>query len=199
MKLYLICSNSLIDNISYNNENIDYIRSLRLLNSAGEKTINEYCQKTDFSNVFAIYSSFYAASIDTAKYFAEKYDLVIKLDQRLNDCKVGNLANKSMTFLSNLQEHDFSYKESGGESLLDVGNRIDSFIKSVNEDALVFTHKRCVLGLLLKYCTIGYNLDDELILEFNKEVVYTKSNKDFDFYEIEINDHKITKIKNTSI
>ena len=61
MKLYLICSNSLIDNISYNNENIDYIRSLRLLNSAGEKAINEYCQKTDFSNVFAIYSSFYAA------------------------------------------------------------------------------------------------------------------------------------------
>ena len=42
-------------------------------------------------------------------------------------------------------------------------------------------------------------LDSELVLEFNKEVVYTKSNKDFDFCEIEINDNKITKINNQSL
>lgn len=196
MKLYLICSNSLIDNLNYHNENIDYIRSLRLLSTNGEKLIRDFCEKKDLSNINVIYSSLYSSAIDTAKYFSEKYDLPINLDNRLNDCKVGNLNNKSMTFLSNLQEHDFSYKMVNGESLYDVGIRMDSFIKDLKEEetALVFTHKRCLLGLFLKYCHIGYNLDNELILEFNDQVVYSKSTKDFDFYEIDLNNHKIVEI-----
>ncbi len=196
MKLYLICNNALIDNIKYQNENLDYIRSLRLLSTKGEEVIKSLSQKKDFTSVTAIYSSLYASAIDSAKYFAEKYDLPINLDRRLNDCKVGNLVNKNMVFLSNLQEHDFTYKMPGGESLEDVGKRLDEFIRSLNncEEVLIFTHKRCLLGLLLKKCHVGYNLDDELILEFNNQVVYSKSTKDLDYYEIEINDNKIVSI-----
>ena len=198
MSIYLVSNNSLIDNIKYNDETIDLIRSLRLLDIIGEKEAKKLSERDLFQNAEKIYSSLYASAIDTAKYFSEKYDLTINLDKRLNDCKVGNLQNKTMSFLSNLQEHDFTYKMYGGESLNDVGQRLNNFIFDIEKDdkeIVAFTHRRCILGFLLKYCSVGYNLDDELILEYNNKVVYTKSDKLVDIYKIEINNNKIINIE----
>lgn len=197
MTLYLISNNSLIDNINYNNETLDLIRSLRLLDIEGEKEAKKLSEKDIFQNIEKIYSSLYASAIDTAKYFSEKYDLTINFDKRLNDCKVGNLQNKTMSFLSNLQEHDFSYKMYGGESLNDVSERLNDFILSIKDEETelaVFTHRRCILGLFLKYCSVGYNLDDELILEYNNKVIYSKSDRVIDIYKIEF-DQKIINIE----
>lgn len=196
MTLYLISNNSLIDNIKYNDESIDLIRSIRLLDLEGEKEAKRVSKQEMFQNIEIIYSSLYASAIDTAKYFSEKYDLTINLDKRLNDCKVGNLQNKSMSFLSNLQEHDFSYKMYGGESLNDVSERLNNFILSLKDkdgDVAIFTHRRCILAFLLKHSNVGYNLDDELILEYNNKVIYSKSDKIIDIYKIEV-DEKIISI-----
>ena len=188
MKVYLVSNNCLTQNINYDSsDNLELIRMLRVLSSKGEDIAKNISNLDIFKNVSKIYSSFYSSALGTAKYLQEKLDLEIIMNMNLNDCKVGVLGSKNMKMLKGLQEHDFKYRLPSGESLQDVGNRLDCFIKELKDDEVVlFTHKRAILGYLLKYSNIDYNLDDNLILEYNDNVVYDDSDTDYDIYEINI-------------
>lgn len=188
MKIYLISNNSLLDGINYENGTpLDIVRIIRPLSNEGEDNAKKISNNKELESVGKIYSSFHSSSLGTSKYLSEKLDLKINLNNSLNDCKVGNLENKNMKMVKGLQDHDFDYKLNGGESLNDVGERINKEInKLLNEniDIALFTHKRAILGYLLKYCKVGYNLDDSLILEFNKKVVYDDTDSLYDIYEL---------------
>ena len=62
------------------------------------------------------------------------------------------------------------------------------------EDTVIFTHKRAILGYLLKYSNIGYNLDDHLILEFNEKQIYDDSDTLYDIYELTFENKKLIDI-----
>lgn len=198
MKIYLISNNLLLDGLNYeNNANLEHIRMIRPLNNKGEKLALKISNGSELQNIENIYSSFYSSSLSTAKYLADKMEVSINLDERLNDCKVGNLGNKNMKMVKGLQDHEFSYKLSNGESLNDVGNRLNNFINSLMSkevDCAVFTHKRAILGFLLNYSKIGYNLEDNLILQYNGKVIYDDSESEIDIYEIVIENKKIVGI-----
>ena len=198
MKLYLISNNLLVDGLSYNNNsNLEQIRMVRPLSFMGEKIAEQISENKEFLSATKIYSSFYASAISCAKYLSVKLEVPINIDERLNDCKVGTLGNKNMKMVKGLQDHDFTYKLPMGESLNDVGNRLNNYILSVsheNENCILYTHKRAIVGFLLKYCTIGYNLDDNLILEYNSKLVYDDTDTDFDIYEIIINNKEVVEI-----
>ena len=199
MKIYLISNNCLLDGLSYDNkDDLDLIRMIRPLSSEGEILSKKISSIKEFENIEKIYSSFYSSAISSSKYLSEKLEININLDERLNDCKVGILGSKNMKMVKGLQEHDFNYKLINGESLIDVGNRIENFINKIidnEEDCVIFTHKRAILGYLLKYCEVGYNLDDNLILGFNGNIIYVDSETELDCYEININNKKIIDIK----
>lgn len=110
---------------------------------------------------------------------------------------MGTLGSKNLKMVKGIQDHDFTYKLSGGESLNEVGTRLNNFLKIIfqtNEDSILFTHKRAILGFLLKYATVGYNLDDNLILEFNNRLIYDDSDTDVDIYELIIENNEIVEI-----
>lgn len=199
MKLFLISNNLLFEEMNYNRDaDLDTIRMVRPLSTTGEIYANKIGNSKMFSNVSKIYTSMYASSIDTAKYLARNLDLNVYLEEKLNECKVGILGSKNMKMVKGLQDHEFAYKLSNGESLIDVGNRIDSFVNQIileNEDCALFTHKRAIVGFLLKYSQVGYNLDENLILTFNNEVIYDDTETDLDIYELEIEENKIIKIE----
>ena len=199
MKIYLISNNCLLDGLCYDNkDDLDLIRMIRPLSSEGEILSKKISSIKEFENIEKIYSSFYSSAISSSKYLSEKLEININLDERLNDCKVGILGSKNMKMVKGLQDHDFNYKLSSGESLIDVGNRIENFINKIidnEEDCVIFTHKRAILGYLLKYCEVGYNLDDNLILGFNGNIIYDDSETELDCYEIIINNKKIIDIK----
>lgn len=189
MKIFLISNNSLLDNINYDSSNLELVRMLRPLSIKGEDIAKEISKLEYLKNVETIYSSFYSSSISSAKYLANNLELNVEMNMNLNDCKVGILGSKNMKMVKGLQEHDFNYKLPNGESLVDVGNRLNEFIKNLGESEIaIFTHKRAILGFLLKYATVGYNLDDNLILEYNNEIVYDDSDTEYDIYEINISD-----------
>ena len=203
MKIYLISNNLLLDNISYNNDaNLELIRFTRPLSSDGEILAKKVSEKNCFQDIEKIYSSFYSSAITNARYLSLKYDLKINMRTELNECLVGNLGSKNMKMVKGLQDHEFTYKLPGGESLVDVGNRVDNFIKRIindNENSILFTHKRAIVGFLLKHCEVGYNLDENLILTYNNRVVYDDSETDLDVYEIDVNDKKIIDIKSIDV
>jgi len=198
MKMYLVCNNLLLDGLSYDNtSNLENIRMIRPLSIDGELVGKKISENKIFENIQKIYTSFQSSALSTAKYLSNKLDLSINMDNRLNDCKVGSLGSKNMKMVKGLQDHDFNYKLPMGESLNEVGNRLDSFINEMmrkNEDCVIFSHKRTILGFMLKHANVGYNLDDNLILEYNEKLIYDDTDIEYDIYELVIDNNEIIEI-----
>lgn len=198
MRIYLISNNSLLDGINYENGTpLDIVRLIRPLSIEGEENAKNILNNKQLESVGKIYSSFHSGSLSAAKYLANLLNLNIILNDKFNDCKVGELGNKNMKMVKGLQEHDFNYKLLNGESLNNVGERINKEINNLLEENMniaIFTHKRAILGFLLKYCKVGYNLDDNLILEYNKKVVYDDTDTSYDIYEITFDNNNLVDI-----
>lgn len=198
MKVYLVSNNLLQEGLNYdNNTDLDIVRMTRPLSIEGDNLAKELTNNNIFNDIEKIYTSLYSSSISNSKYLARKLDLSINLTNKLNECKVGMLGNKNMKMVKGLQDHEFSYKLPNGESLIDVGNRLNNFINGIlndNENVILFTHKRIILGYLLKYAKVGYNLDDNLILSYNDNVIYDDTDTNMDIYEIEIENNKVINI-----
>lgn len=187
MVLYLVSNNLVIDNIVYEtDETLENKRVNRPLSIEGEKVAVKLVKKIK-ANI--VYSSSYASSIASAKYFAavKKCDVVI--NSFLNDLRVGDLGRRNIQMLRFMQERDFSFKFNRGESLLDVNKRmnvaIDRIIKkNGNKDLVIFTQKSAIIGYLLDKLEKGYNLDDRLMLSFNDKVIIDDANEDVNIIKI---------------
>ncbi len=198
MKIYLVSNNLLLDRINYGKDtNLEVVRMIRPLDIKGY-SIAEHIAKMDlFNDIENIYSSFYSSALSTASFISKKLEIEVFLDSNLNECRVGTLGSKNMKMVKGLQDHDFTYKLPNGESLIEVGKRIKNVVEDIiksNENSLVFTHKRAILGFLTNYAKVGYNLDDNLILEFNGKIIYDDSDTDYDIYELVIEDNEIVDI-----
>ncbi len=199
MKLYLISNNSLISHLDYASIDLDVVRVIRPLSIEGENNAKIICNFKEFTNIKKIYSSLYSSAIESAKYLSNKLEIPIILAEELQDCKVGILGSKNMKMVKGLQDHEFTYKLPNGESLIDVGNRLNNYIDKIKEDNIcLFTHKRAILGYLLKYAKVGYNLDENLILEFNDKIIYDDTDTLFDIYEITYDNNKVINIEKIS-
>ena len=78
--------------------------------------------------------------------------------------------------VNELQENDFDYKLSGGESLNEVKRRMVRFLSSLLEKhcdktIALFTHNVAITCLLSNWCTKGFNLDNRLILNYQDEAI----------------------------
>lgn len=194
MVLYLVSNNLVIDNIVYEtDETLENKRVNRPLSIEGEKVAVKLVKKIK-ANI--VYSSSYASSIASAKYFAavKKCDVVI--NSFLNDLRVGDLGRRNIQMLRFMQERDFSFKFNRGESLLDVNKRmnvaIDRIIKkNGNKDLVIFTQKSAIIGYLLDKLEKGYNLDDRLMLSFNDKVIIDDANEDVNIIKICFDKEKV--------
>ena len=197
MTLYLVSNNMVLEDLVYEtDETVEEKRINRPLSIEGEKKAVKLVKKI---NANIIYSSNYASALATAKYYARYKNLSININSFLNDSKIGKLGNRNIKMLRFMQERDFDFKFNNGESLNETCNRmniaINSIIKRIgNQNIVIFTHKRAILGYLLKYLDKGYNLDDRLILTYNDKVIIDDVEKDIDIIKLEILHNKIVDI-----
>ena len=197
MTLYLVSNNMVLDNIVYEtDETVEEKRINRPLSIEGEKEAVRLVKKIDAS---VIYSSDYASALATAKYYAKYRNLEININSFLSDAKIGKLGNRNFKMLRFMQERDFDFKFNGGESLNEVNSRMNIAIgrilkNNINKKVVIFTHKRAILGYLLKYLETGFNLDDRLILTFNDKVIIDDIDKDIDIIKIDFNKDKIKNV-----
>ncbi len=200
MNIYLVSNNLVLNDLSYETEApVDDKRVNRPLSIEGEKMALYLAKKMDASE---IYSSAFASALGTAKYLAQKLNLVINIDACLNDLKIGAMGRHNIKMLRFMQDKNFDYKFAGGESLNEANRRItivfNKLLKKEN-DIVIFTHKRAMMALLLNYCEKGYNLDDRLILSYQDEVVLDDSENDVDLIKITLDNGKITNIKTIDV
>ena len=201
MEVYLISNNLYENRIGYQTkDNIDKKRMTRPLSVEGEKEAKNIAILDDLADVNVIYSSIYASSIASAKYLADRLDKKIIVDEYLHDFEIGDLKNYSLKMVKFMQNHDFDIRLNNGESLNDISKRITNVINKIvhlnlAHKVAVFTHQRLILGFLIGHGKCGYNLEDELIIEYNDEVIYSGEEKEVDIIKITYEDDEITKIE----
>lgn len=194
MTLYLVSNNLVVDNILYEtDEGLDEKRINRPLSIEGEKASVKLVKKIDAS---IVYSSSYASSIGTAKYYASYKNIDVNINSFLNDLRIGDLGRRNIKMLRFMQERDFDFKFNRGESLNDVNKRmniaIDRIIKkNGNKNIVIFTQKSAITGYLLDKLEHGYNLEDRLVLSFNERVIIDDNLSDVDIIKVVLEKGKV--------
>lgn len=198
--LYLVSNNCVVNNLSYkNDENLEIKRERRPLSTEGEFKAKDLSKLEEFEDINVIYSSGYASAIATSKYIADKLELNINVDNKLNERKIGLLEDKTLRFFKEHQEHDFNYRLSGGDSINSTKNRITNAINEILKDnqglnILVATHSTAIMSYLLNYCEKGYNLDDRLILNYKGDVIVDGTTNGLDIFKLELEEDKVVNI-----
>lgn len=199
--VYLVTNNGFLnEGVIYKDYcDLDERRKNRPLSVDGEKFAVTIAKKKMFDEIDAIYSSPFLTMVDTAKYLANRSNVDIIVDNRLEDRVVGDL-NDSKINLRYLQEHDFDYKLTSGESINDVKIRMTSILKEIINDhkdtkTAVFTHNICLQSILSIWCEMGYNFEEKMILEYNDQVIVDGLRNDFTIVRLDFENENIKNIK----
>lgn len=198
MTVYFVSNNLVIDNIFYEtDESLEEKRITRVLSVEGEKAAVKVAKKIKAD---VIYSSSYASSVSSAKYYSKRWDLPININSFLNDTRVGDMENRNIKMLRFMQERDFDFKFKHGESLNEVSKRMniamDRIIKKCgNKDIVVFTQKSAIMGYLFDYLDKGFNYDDRLILSYHGKVILDDTFNDIDIIKVDREKGKIVNIE----
>lgn len=198
--LYLVSNNCVLNNLVYkSDESLELKREKRPLSIEGEKLARNLANNEELENINVIYSSGYASALDTAKFIADKLELSINVENKLNERKIGLLADTTLRFFKEQQEHDFNYRLSGGESINATNSRITNIINKIlkeNKDLniLIITHSTAIMSYLLNHCEKGYNLDDRLILNYNENVIIDGTTNGLEIFKLEFEEDNLVNI-----
>ena len=199
--IYLINNGLTLNNLNFSsNESLESRREKRILSILGEEESRKLADFSDLQRVNKIYTSNYVMSIATAKYLAKKLELDINIRDELGERVLGNLGDKKIRMVNEMQENDFDYKLPGGESLNEVKRRMLKFIKKVLEEdkdhvVALFTHNVAITSLLSLYCTKGFNLDNRLILNYHDDAIVDGAWDGIRVWELEFDDTEIVNVK----
>ena len=166
--------NKLLDN-SKNNEYYQTRREKIILSIEGEKKAEKLSELKEFDDTDVIFSSNYARSLQTAKYLAERKNLVIHIDDRFNERKLGILQEDEKIHIK--QYYDENIKNSEGESRKEVTKRmLEAFLEVVNNNRgkkiAIFTHDSSMTFLLMQWCKLEYIKEDKhKCLSFNNKII----------------------------
>ncbi len=175
--IYLINNGLTMNNLIFDNtESLESKREKRILSIEGEEESKKLAQSKTLQSVNEIYTSNYVMSIATAKYLAKELELDINIKRELGERIIGNLGDKKIRMVNEMQENDFDYKLNGGESLNEVKRRMLKFIRNLlekeeNKTIALFTHNVAITSLLTEYCEKGFNLDNRLILNYQDDAI----------------------------
>lgn len=119
--IYLINNSLTMNNLSFpDEESLEQKREKRILSIEGEEASKKLIYDKDLQSVQVIYSSSYVMSLATAKYLAKSLELDINIQSEIGERILGNLGDKKIRMITEIQENDFDYKLLGGESLNEV-------------------------------------------------------------------------------
>jgi len=175
--IYLINNGLTMNNLMFDSrEPLKNKREKRILSIEGEHESELLCNLPYLEKINLIYSSNYVMSIGTAKYLAKKQGIEINITKEIGERVLGELGTKKIRMVSEMQENDFNYKLSGGESLNNVKTRMLNFLNKVlkedeDKNIAIFTHNVAITSLLSEYCEKGFNLDNRLILNYHNRAI----------------------------
>lgn len=153
----------------------DYNRNM-ILSSVGEKRAEELCHIEELNNIDRIFTSNSVRAIATAKYLAEKNNIKIELDKRIDERIFGvETLNDLPKDFNKLSFDDKNFKMEKGESFNEVDSRFINFINDLleqdsNKHVLVI-HGLILLSYLETICDFSFDGNTFDIKYKNKEII----------------------------
>ena len=166
--------------IKYNTTQDKLILSEKIiLNCEGEERAKLLSEKEELQNIDMVYTSNCVRTLQTAKYLIEKQNLNVTIDDRLDERRVGIPNNDIYPDWFERQYRDENFKTVGGESQIDVRNRMDEAITQIlkqNKDKriAIFSHAYAITFYLLKYCKLVNIQENKFTFEFNNKIFFNK-------------------------
>ena len=192
--------NKLLDN-SRNNEYYQTRREKIILSIEGEKKAEKLSKLKEFEDTDIIFSTNYERSLQTAKYLAERKNLVIHIDDRFNERKLGILQEDEKIHIK--QYYDENIKNSEGESRKEVTKRmLEAFLEVVNNNRgkkiAIFTHDSSMTFLLMRWCKLEYIKEDKhKCLSFNNKIIIDRKYDAPEIFKLLVDDkNNVVDVKN---
>lgn len=189
----------------YKVNEIEQIRNEKnLLSVDGEKYAEQMSNLPELLKVEILYSSHYVRAMSTAKYIAEKNNIILNVDERLGERRFGvnNMSELPSTFFED-QFRNWDYKLTNGESVNEVSKRMNealSEILDVNRDKkiAIISHGTAISAMLKKWCNIKLNEETKLVeIYFNNKLVFDGNWKCPELFKLEFDDNNnLISIKN---
>ena len=145
-----------------------------VLSVDGEKLAEKVSLMDEFNNLDVIWSSSFSRAISTAKYFADKNNLLVNVTDGFNERRHGiKSLNELPSDFEIHQFNDFDYKIGDGESRRETLERMyTSLMKVINEykdkRILIVTHSTSIMYLLGNWCNVTYGGD----YKFNDKIFF---------------------------
>lgn len=149
-----------------------------MLTIRGEEKARKLSEQEEFDNVNVVYSSNYVRAMQTAKYFVERNNLKLNIDERFNERKQGKPDLEKYPNQWVIQYLDKDFRNPEGESQREVNKRMtEAFWNVVNQNQnkkiVIVSHGTSISFLLMNWCELlDVELNHRRYLKFNeKEVI----------------------------
>ena len=186
---------------SYNtSQNSLLLNEKIVLSTIGEKRAEILCNQEELNNIDVVYASNCVRTLQTAKYLLEKQNLKVNIDDRLDERRAGKPNDNAVPDWIIKQYYEPEYKTEGGESQLDVQNRMSEVIDEIidkheGKRIAIFTHGYAITFYLLKYCKLVEIHDRKLKYEYKGNILFDKSINAPEVFKLTIDNKEITNIE----
>lgn len=189
---------------SYKTSQSELIKNEKIvLSVTGEKRADILSNEQELQNIDVVYTSNCVRTLQTAKYMLEKQNLKVNIDERFDEKRVGIPNEKEVPDWRVRQYEDENYKTVGGESQLEVRNRMyeafeEVIQKNKGKRIAIFSHGYAITFLLLKWCkiekvTAKYNF----ALSFKEKIIFNKRINSPEVFKVTLNEeNEVENIEN---
>ena len=188
--------------LSYNTPYENYMKDEKIiLDVEGENRARILSEEDEFKHIDKIYASDMVRSQATAKYFCNKFNLGLNIDCRLNERRCGIPNDKEFPDWFQRQYLDENFKTVGGESQVDVRNRVLEFFDEMLEEnkdktIAVFAHGYAITFSILKWCKlIGIDENKVLTIEYNGKPLINKRLNAPEVFKMTFDNKELTNIE----
>ena len=174
-----------------------------ILSVEGEQRAEILSNEKELQNLDVVYASNCVRTLQTAKYILEKQQLKVNIDDRFDERRVGIPNDNDVTDWFTRQYEDETYKTIGGESQIDVRNRMSEAFNEVLENnkgkrIAIFSHGYAITFFLLKWCKLNrVESNHELSFSFNGKTIFNKRINSPEVFKLTLNNkNELENIEN---
>jgi len=172
-----------------------------ILSVAGEKRAELLSKKDELKNIDVAYASNCVRTLQTAKYLLEDQNLMVNIDERLDERRVGKPNDDIYPDWFSKQYFEEDFKTEGGESQKDVRNRVAECFDEIVEKhkgkrIAIYSHGYAITFFLLRYCKLLDIHDGKLKYEYNGKILFDKKINAPELFKLTLDDNnEVTNIE----
>lgn len=187
---------------SYLTDQSNLIKNEKIILSVdGEKRAEILGREEELNNIDVVYASNLVRTLATAKYLCYNQNLKVNIDDRFDERRAGIPNDKEVPDWFTRQYFDENYKTVGGESQVDVRERVydgllDILKKHKDKRVAIFTHGYAITFLLLKWCKL-INIDEKhkFTISYNDKIIYDKRINAPEVFKLTFDDLELKNIE----